>query len=79
MSDVHDRVADLIEKRCDVPSASIAADRTFRTLNIDSLTLVELTLDVQDEFGVQVDLDEVEPEQTVGELVDLIKARAVAL
>ena len=54
----------------------IARDSTFESLDVDSLDLVELAQIVEDEFGVELDGDAVKDVKTVGDVIDLVVARA---
>lgn len=50
---------------------NVSMDSTFDELNLDSLDLADLAMSCEDEFEIQLDLDN--PPKTVGELVDMIK------
>jgi acyl carrier protein len=54
----------------------IAREATFDDLDVDSLDLVELAQIVEDEFGVELQGDDVKDLETVGEVMDLVVARA---
>lgn len=54
----------------------ISRDANFETLDVDSLDLVEMAQIIEDEFGVNLQGDDVKDISTVGELVDLVVARA---
>jgi acyl carrier protein len=49
---------------------------TFEDLDVDSLDLVELAQVVEDEFGVQLEGEDVKDLKTVGEAIDLVVARS---
>lgn len=51
-------------------------EATFEELDVDSLDLVELAQVAEDEFGVQLQGDDVRELQTIGEVVDLVVARS---
>jgi acyl carrier protein len=59
-----------------VEESEITRDATFEELDVDSLDLAELTQIVEDEFGVKVTSGDVEQLKTVGDVIDLISARA---
>lgn len=50
--------------------ANITAETTFEELGVDSLTTVEVLMDIEDEFGVTVEAAQVG--KTVGDLVRAI-------
>ena len=54
----------------------IARESTFEDLDVDSLDLVELAQIIEDEFGVELDGDAVKDVRTVGDVIDLVVARA---
>ena len=54
----------------------INPDATFESLDVDSLDLVELAQIVEDEYGVELKGDDVKDVKTVGEVIDLVVAKA---
>ena len=54
----------------------VTRDATFEQLDVDSLDLVELAQVVEDEFGVELQGDDVKDLKTVGEAIDLVVAKA---
>ena len=54
----------------------ISREATFEDLDVDSLDLVELAQIVEDEFGVELDGDAVKDVKTVGDVIDLVVAKA---
>ena len=54
----------------------ISRDAQFEDLDLDSLDLVELAQIVEEEFGVELDGDAVKDIKTVGDVIDLVVARA---
>lgn len=56
--------------------ADIDRDATLETLDVDSLDLAELAQIVEDEFGVAIKSGDAEQLKTVGDVLDLIAARA---
>lgn len=55
---------------------AINRDATFDSLDVDSLDLVEIAQIVEDEFGVELVGDDVKDLKTVGEVIDLVVAKA---
>jgi acyl carrier protein len=54
----------------------VSRDATFESLDVDSLDLVEVSQIVEDEFGVELEGDDVKDLKTVGEVIDLVVARS---
>lgn len=51
--------------------ANITAETTFEELGVDSLTTVEVLMDIEDEFGVTLEAAQVG--KTVGDLVRAVE------
>ena len=49
----------------------VTESSTFESLELDSLDLVQLVMDVEEEFGITIEMDT--PLTTVAELMDVIK------
>jgi acyl carrier protein len=54
----------------------ISREATFDSLDVDSLDLVEVSQIVEDEFGVELEGDDIKDLKTVGDVVDLVVARS---
>ncbi len=54
---------------------SVGADTTIESLGFDSLTILDLLYDVDQEFGIHLEAAEVIDMKTVGEIADLLKER----
>jgi acyl carrier protein len=54
----------------------LSRDATFDDLDVDSLDLVELAQIVEEEFGVELEGDDVKDLQTVGQVIDLVAQKA---
>jgi acyl carrier protein len=55
---------------------AVTRDATFKALDVDSLDLVELAQIVEDEFGVKLESADVAELESVGDVIDLVAARA---
>jgi acyl carrier protein len=53
----------------------VTRQATFEDLDVDSLDLVELSQIIEDEFGVELEGDDVKDLRTVGDAIDLVVAR----
>ncbi|MDH2391188.1 acyl carrier protein [Streptomyces sp. HNM0663] len=63
----------------DVPTADVTPDTTFEAMEIDSLLLEELALRLQKSFGIEIEMGELVPEQTVAEAAAVLMAKGVAV
>lgn len=68
-----DKIKTLIANHLDIDEAEITTETTFEDLGIDSLDTVELMMEVEDEFGIEVKAQEVG--KSVKELVAYIDAK----
>ena len=70
---VFEAIAKLIAERNDCDVSEITAESTFQDLGIDSLDTVEMLMKLEDEIGVEVELDQ--KVETVGDLVAFIESK----
>ncbi len=54
---------------------AIAAETTFESIGIDSLSILDLLYDVEQEFGVHLEGADVIDIRTMGEFIALLKKR----
>jgi acyl carrier protein len=72
MESIFDRVVQILRDRCELDeSIPITMDTTFKDIDLDSLSVVEIALECEDEFGIQIDVEE--PPKTMGEFVALVE------
>ena len=65
-----ERLKKVMEEQNVGGDVEITMDTTFEELEIDSLDLVDLTMNCEDEFGIDLDPDSAP--KTIGELVEKI-------
>lgn len=71
---VFDTVKDIIVKELKVDPAKVTLDASLKDdLGADSLDAVEIVMDLEDEFGVEIDDTKAEAIATVGDLVTYIE------
>jgi acyl carrier protein len=70
-----DKISNLLTGRFGVPADEISGEATFNNLDLDSLTMIEMLLAVEEEFGVVIAEDEVSADNTVAAIVELIDSR----
>ncbi|MCI8599659.1 MAG: acyl carrier protein [Lachnospiraceae bacterium] len=66
-------IAKVIVERTDCDIADVKMESTFSDLGIDSLDTVELLMSLEDEIGIEIELDE--KVETVGDLVAFIEKK----
>ncbi|MBR6103131.1 MAG: acyl carrier protein [Ruminococcus sp.] len=68
---VFETVAKIIAERIECDPSEIKTSSTFRDLGIDSLDTVDLMMNLEDELGIELELDQ--KLETVGDLVEFIE------
>ena len=66
-------VISIPEMQLDIPADEITRDTTFESLGVDSLDTVEMVMDLEEELGVDLEMEE--KVSTIGELVDFIESK----
>ena len=62
-----------LSRELDIPAEEIDRDTTFESLHLDSLDTVEMLMDLENELGIDLDLED--RLNTVGELADFIESK----
>ncbi|WP_431041727.1 acyl carrier protein [Streptomyces sp. P1-3] len=71
-------LSDLLDRTYQVPGP-IDPERSFQELEVDSLSLAELGAQLEEEFGVTIEEEELTPATTVTALAELLEARGAVL
>ena len=74
MSQVFERVKEIIVEQLDVDEDKVTMEASFREdLEADSLDVVELVMELEDEFDLEIADEEAEKINTVGDAVNFIE------
>ena len=77
MSDIFDRVKRIVVDRLGVDEAQVTQEASFKDdLGADSLDVVELVMELEDEFDLEISDEDAEKINTVGDVVKYIEAHA---
>ena len=68
-----EKIVAYLSRELDIPAESIDRDTTFESLQLDSLDTVEMVMDLEQELGVELELED--RVTTVGELADYIESK----
>ena len=68
-----EKIQSYLAAQLDIPAEEITRETTFEGLGIDSLDMVEMVMDLEEELGVDLEMEE--KVNTVGELVDFIESK----
>ena len=75
--EVYERVKEVLTEQLGIDEADITEEASFQEdLDADSLDLVELIMELEDQFGVKISDEDAAGIQTVGQAVDFIAARS---
>ena len=73
---IFEKIAGLLSEQFGVEADSITMDTSFEDLGADSLDIVELTMAVEEEFGLEnMDADDLSGVATVADLVRYLKSK----
>ncbi len=74
VDDIKEKVIDIVSEQMGIERSQITAESSFvNDLGADSLDTVELVMEFEDAFNIQVPDEDAEKIQTVGEAVKYIK------
>ncbi|WP_329381975.1 acyl carrier protein [Anaerofustis butyriciformans] len=72
---IFEKVRDIIVKQLEVSEEAVTMDTSFTDdLDVDSLTLIELIADFEDEFDIEIEEDKLEDMKTVKDVVDYLES-----
>ena len=72
--EIFDRVKEVLIEQLGVDGADVSDDASFQEdLDADSLDLVELIMELEDQFAVKISDEDAQGIQTVGQAVDYIQ------
>ncbi|MHC4832885.1 MAG: acyl carrier protein [Planctomycetota bacterium] len=72
--EIETKVIDIVADQMGVDKAQITRETAFTDLNADSLDIVELVMEFEDEFETSIPDDQAEKIQNIGQAIDFIKA-----
>lgn len=65
-----EKIRDIIAEKMDLDASEISEDSTFESMQIDSLDMVEIVMDIEEAFDISV--ESAEGLKTVADLVSYI-------
>ncbi len=75
VQEIEDKVMSIVSEQMGINKAEITREVSFiNDLNADSLDIVELVMELEDSFEMQIPDEEAEKIKTVGQAIDYITA-----
>ncbi len=75
MADVLERITKIVVDRLEVEESEVKPEASFKDdLGADSLDVVELVMELEDEFGMEISDEDAEKISTVGDAVNYIES-----
>ena len=71
---IFEKIKSLLAEQLSLEEDTITLATRFEELGADSLDIVELVMAMEEEFDIQVEDEQVEKVQTVGDIVNAISA-----
>jgi acyl carrier protein len=68
---VYEKISEIIADKMDIDASDISMESSFESLKIDSLDMVEIVMDIEEEFDISI--EEAENLKTVADLVNFIE------
>ena len=68
-----EKIRSYLASELDISEDEITRDTAFESLGVDSLDTVEMVMDLEQELGVELEIEE--KIATVGELVDFVESK----
>ena len=69
---MYERIRTYLSEQLDIPVEEMNRDTTFESLHLDSLDMVEMVMDMEEELGVDFEMEGDMKLETIGDLADFI-------
>ena len=70
---MYDKIRTYLSEQLYIPVEEMDRDTTFDSLHLDSLDMIEMVMDMEEELGVDFDMEGEMKLETIGDLADFIE------
>ncbi len=70
---MYEKIRTYLAQQLDIPAEDMDRDTTFENLHLDSLDMVEMIMDMEEELGVDFEMEGDLKLETIGDLADFIE------
>ena len=76
-NEIGDRIIEIVAEKLDKPKGEVSLEKSFiNDLGADSLDIVELMMDIEDEFDLSIPEEEAQKIATIGDAVKYVEEHA---
>ena len=68
-----ERIRNYLSGQLDIPAEDLSRETTFESLHLDSLDMVEMVMDMEEELGIDLGMEGDMQLETIGDLADYIE------
>lgn len=72
---MYEKIRTYLSQQLDIPVGDMERDTTFESLHLDSLDMVEMVMDMEEELGVDFEMEGDMKLETIGDLADFIEEK----
>ena len=73
--DIFEKFVQCAVETLGVDAAQVTREASFADLDADSLDVVQLVMELEDKFGIEIPEEELKDVATVGQALDLVQAK----
>ena len=70
-----ERIRTYLAGQLDIPAEEMSRETTFESLHLDSLDMVEMVMDLEEELGIDLGMEGDLQIETIGDLADFIEEK----
>lgn len=70
---MYERIRNYLSGQLDIPAEEMSRETTFESLHLDSLDMVEMVMDLEEELGIDLGMEGDLQIETIGDLADFIE------